>query len=390
MAYAKNTVAILIWTVFAVLISVTYTFSVFDYTQSLGLDLSETYVLGIVLMAIISLLLCGVKHLIDRNNISLKLGERKIKYLECILVVGLLLGGVVIRFLVWERGHLAVYEEDYYFYQSLVTKENLGQASSIYVSMQQGIFRILGNRYEIGIFFQSFLYVFSSFLCYIGIKRVIGFIGALATLALLLFIPKGQLLSLQYNPNILAYLLLAVFTFIIATSYVVLKRNKVKLRVITGMFLLLGMVSLGILLGNSTLEFSILNNANLGLAILALALCPLCKRKKELISIMFFMECLVLASFGDFLVRIDIDFLIQILLCFMLGLILAEFLPYENPTLEPVLEVEEERSLIYIPKNMEIKKRVSKQKIDYNFDIPEEKMCFDHEIGDETDFPIQE
>lgn len=57
---------------------------------------------------------------------------------------------------------------------------------------------------------------------------------------------------------------------------------------------------------------------------------------------------------------------------------------------QPAVTVPEmEKPLIFIPKNMEIPKRVSKPKVDYAIEIAEDKDCFDYEVDEDSDFDVE-
>lgn len=57
---------------------------------------------------------------------------------------------------------------------------------------------------------------------------------------------------------------------------------------------------------------------------------------------------------------------------------------------EPAVTVpEKEKPLIFIPKSMDIPKRVSKPKVDYSIEIAEDKECFDYEVDDNSDFDVE-
>ncbi len=51
-------------------------------------------------------------------------------------------------------------------------------------------------------------------------------------------------------------------------------------------------------------------------------------------------------------------------------------------------EVSKERPLIFIPKSMEIPKRVSKPKLDYTIEVEEEKLHYDFAVAENADFDI--
>ena len=54
---------------------------------------------------------------------------------------------------------------------------------------------------------------------------------------------------------------------------------------------------------------------------------------------------------------------------------------------EPAVTVPE-KTLIFIPKSMEIPKRVSKPKVDFALEVTDEKMHFDYNVDDTSDFDI--
>jgi hypothetical protein len=110
----------------------------------------------------------------------------------------------------------------------------------------------------------------------------------------------------------------------------------------------------------------------------------------------------VLYLFSLQLFKLDLnlqyDFMIYMCISVLLGISIQQFLIPEVKKEEPVVTVikfEEEpavtvpeKSLIFIPKTMEIPKRVSKPKVDFAVEVDDEKMHFDYNVDDKSDFDI--
>lgn len=62
---------------------------------------------------------------------------------------------------------------------------------------------------------------------------------------------------------------------------------------------------------------------------------------------------------------------------------------FEEEAAVVVPEKQKEKPAIYIPKSMEIPKRISKPKVEYAIDVAEEKMHYDVKIDDNADFDIK-
>lgn len=54
----------------------------------------------------------------------------------------------------------------------------------------------------------------------------------------------------------------------------------------------------------------------------------------------------------------------------------------------PNMTQTDEKPLIFIPKTFETPKRVAKPKVDFAVEVPEEQLCFDLDISEQTDFDI--
>ena len=62
---------------------------------------------------------------------------------------------------------------------------------------------------------------------------------------------------------------------------------------------------------------------------------------------------------------------------------------FEEESAVTVPEKQEEKPAIFIPKSMEIPKRISKPKVEFAIEVAEEKMHYDVNIDDNADFDIK-
>ncbi len=162
--------------------------------------------------------------------------------------------------------------------------------------------------------------------------------------------------------------------------------------------------------GLKSFVFSLGTHPILIVAIVVISIYWLLNKKQVFTWIML----AVLYLFGIKLLKLDVylqhDFMIYMAISSLLGVSVKQYLSLadkretqaEDAAIkpEPMITVVNfdslpqtvipEKPLIFIPKTMEIPKRVSKPKIDYAIEVKEEKLHFDYTVEDSADYDINE
>ena len=323
-------------------------------------------------------------------------------------------------------------------------------ASRLYVAFLHVICMFLGNIYEVGAFIQFLLLLTAVVVWYAAIRKAFGVVAALFYAGGAMLLPDSIQTSMQCNPAMLlfviygciaylmvqyAYSKVSGFGAVICEFFLAILVTAAVFLDISGVLLLMaywiavrrhgskkkgsGFLSvviacLGIQI-YSELTWKVPNLNDIQVFVFSLGTHPIFIVAIAVISIYWFLNkkqaftwimLSILFLFALQLLELDTylqhDFIIYMGISTLLGISVQQYLMLPVKTFkakkEPVVTVihfEEEPAVmvpekpqIFIPKSMEIPKRVSKPKVDFAIEVETDKMHYDYAVDDTADFDI--
>ena len=496
----------LIWLIFTVIAGFGYAFSFFEYVNNrTGLsivDIIMPTLVWILLAAICAFLL----RMAQNTQCFVQFSKGEAAFLEGSILVLLLVGGFIFRFVDYFRGVWPIIPENEFFQYAQVTQDavvymNPHPASRLYVGFLHIVCLFLGNIYEAGAFVQFLLLIVAVVFWYFAIRKAFGIVTALFFAAGAMLLPDSIEVSMQCNPMMLLFVIYGIIALIMAcyaqskcrgilaflceffigacimwailldiSGLVFLiigglalrkhKKNLTKKSMVTPIAACLG-ITLGekafsiaqtFLYGMTYQEassflsypylfsdfklpdiegiqnfvFSLGTRPIFIVSIVAIIIYWLLQEKGAFTWIMFGTVLLLGGQFLGLDTYMSHDFFIYMSLVVMFGLSVQRYLQFAGShlvdqeeltdsrdlleiTKEKTLEKEEpqvtivrfeeapavtvppkpeEEPLIFIPKSMQIPKRVSKPKVDFGIEVSEDKLHFDYQVEENADFDI--
>lgn len=323
-------------------------------------------------------------------------------------------------------------------------------ASRLYVAFLHVICMFLGNIYEVGAFIQFLLLLAAVIVWYVTIRKAFGVVSALFYVAGAMLLPDSIQTSMQCNPAMLLFVIYGSIAFLmvhyaysklsgflavvcefllailmtaavfldisgvllIVAYWLAVRRHARKKKVSSFLFALIACLGIR---SYSELTWKIPNLEDIQAFVFSLGTHSIFIVAIAVISIYWFLNkkqaftwimLSILFLFALQLLELDTylqhDFMIYMGISTLLGISVQQYLMLPVESLkakkEPVVTVihfEEEPAVtvpekpqIFIPKSMEIPKRVSKPKVDFAIEVESDKMHYDYVVDDAADFDI--
>lgn len=472
----------LIWLVFSVAAGFGYAFSVFNYIG----ENAELSVIDIVIPTLMWLIVAAVSifviNLVKKTQCFTKFSKFERIFLECGIILLILIGGWLFRFAQPFHNIWPVNMENEFFHYAQVSAKaevyaNPHPASRLYVGFLHIVFLFLGNIYEAGALTQYVLLLLGMFLWYPAIRKLLGQVTALCFMAGAMLLPDSIIASMQYNPMMLLFTLYGVLILFIAGHtkshgmdgiayvwefFIGIGIGAAILLDISGcLFLAIGIAAIwyrykdknfgrrflhtftcliGTVISSVAFYYVHMIFYNVDLYTKTVFQIPELIQIKEFIFDLgthpvFMVSIITIVTFWFLKTRgictwimagimyllvlkifkMDVymqhDFLIYAGLLMLLGMSFREaaainnikketariqdevpvvtVVCFEEESAVTVPEKQEEKPAIFIPKSMEIPKRISKPKVEFAIEVAEEKMHYDVNIDDNADFDIK-
>lgn len=211
----------IIWFLFLIITGFGYTFSVLEYV---GKRTAMTF-WGIAVADFIWILLAagviaGI-YWLKKAKFYIVLSQKQRLFLECGVLLLVLIGGCTFRFAEPFQGLWNTETENEFFQYAQIVKnakayQNPHLASRLYVGCLHIVFRLLGNIYQAGTILQFVLLLVGGSLWYLAVRSTFGTIPALFFAAGAMLLPDSIRASLQYDPVMLVFTLYGVLAWLIA------------------------------------------------------------------------------------------------------------------------------------------------------------------------------
>ena len=212
---------IFIWLTFSVVAGFGYAFSFFEYvggrTQMTATDIVMPTFVWLVLAAVCTCLVGAAK----KTQCFMHFSRNEGLFLECSVLVLLLIGGWVYRFADHFVGLWPVNPDNEFFQYAQVLQAsdvymNPHPASRLYVGFLHIIFLFLGNIYEAGALTQFILLLIGVLFWYLAVRKAFGTTAALFLAAGAMLLPDSIVASMQYNPMMLLFAIYGIIAWIMA------------------------------------------------------------------------------------------------------------------------------------------------------------------------------
>ncbi len=221
MSWKKNAISYLIWFLYTIMTGTALLALATEAGKAAGL---EGYA-GILIMAASVAVAAVAAFLLHRFAVGrASFAEEKgvhLKVLGALLALGLLAAGFLLRL----QGVGSVDGSSSAYYEAARVTEGQGVPQSVhgavyfYVWLLHGVFRLLGNHASAGIWVQIVLQLAASFLLFLAVRRLAGFIAGLVVLGFCMCAPYMVASSLALSPDMLYFFLLTVAVSLMTVGY---------------------------------------------------------------------------------------------------------------------------------------------------------------------------
>ncbi len=221
MSLKKNTVSYVTWIILLLFTGAACSFFGMIIANIVKMDVilvTAGIIIGFFAFIFLLYILTGIlAGKLKRKELSVR-EQHMTKVLEPLLLVFLLAAGLIVRFLFFSMAG----EDADYFELAKVTGNSTQSIQSVqgsvyyYCILLHGLFRVVGNSWNAGIWLQIGLQLFGILICYFAVKRMVSKVPAFLVVAFMLFAPCNIKAGLTYSPQMLYFCIFAIVLWVVA------------------------------------------------------------------------------------------------------------------------------------------------------------------------------